>query len=519
MRGLRPGAVLTGLLLAALAAGPAAGDPPGPERLTGMTDAALGHGFALLRECLSIPNDAHYPEQVEANMGWMQDRFAERGFTVLRLATGGRPLLLADRRDAGALGTLLVYLQVDGQPVDPARWSQPDPYQPVLKRPVAGGWEPLPWEALDAPRADWRVFARSAADAKGPAVMLLAALDALAAEDLRLPWRLKVVMDFEEELGSPGLPVAVQRHRGLLAADGLLILDGPMHPSNRPTLVFGARGIATITLKVFGPRAPMHSGHYGNFIPNPAQALAELLAGMKDDAGRVTLPGFYEGVDLDVEDRAELRLGAVDEEALLAGAGVAAPDRVAGSYQTALEYPSLNIRGLSSAWVGEQARTVIPATATAELDLRLVPESDTGHLVGLVREHVARAGYHIIGDREPTDEERLGHPRIASFTASEGYAAFRTPMDSPTGEWLADALERAWGRPPVKLRMWGGSIPISPFVQALGMPAVALPTVQRDNNQHAPDENLRLGNFADGIRSVLAVLTTPLPRPDGEPTP
>jgi acetylornithine deacetylase/succinyl-diaminopimelate desuccinylase-like protein len=495
-----------------------AGAPPDTAALAAAGEARFADAVALLREALAIPNDALFAEQVEDNVRWSEAQFQARGFTTRRLETGGPPLLLAERQDGGGDPTVLIYLQLDGQPVDPSRWEPPTPYQAVLKAPTGDGWTPIPWDRLaDGYDPDWRVFGRSAADAKGPVVMMLAALDAMAAGGMRIPYRLKVVMDFEEELGSPHLPGAVERHREALAADALAIFDGPMHASNRPTLVYGARGIATVTLTVFGPRLPQHSGHFGNFVPNPAQRLAELLADMKGDDGRVTLPGFYAGVEIDEATRKELARTPVDEAALKARLGIAQAEGVAPSYQESLQYPSLNIRGLRSAWVGAQSRTIIPATATAELDLRLVPETDAHRLVGLVRDHVRSAGYHLIAGAAPTDEERTRYPRLAAFDYEISYGAFRTPFDAPAGRWLERALTRAEAASPVQIRTMGGSIPIAPFVLELGVPAIAVPTANPDNNQHSPNENLRLGNLAAGIRIYLAILTEPFtaarPRP------
>ena len=500
-------------LLAAVASAHG-GEPPDSATLAGAAEAQFPAAVALLRETLAIPNDALFPDHVARNVSWSETQFRARGFTTRRLETGGPPLVLAERNDLAAGPVVLVYLQLDGQPVDPGRWDPPTPYEAVLKSPAGDGWASQPWDRMgDEPDPDWRIFGRSASDAKGPVVMLLAALDAMAESERSLPYRLKVIMDFEEELGSPHLPGAVNRYRDALAADVLAIFDGPMHDSNRPTLVYGARGIATITLTVFGPRVPQHSGHFGNYVPNPAQRLAMLLAGLEDDDGRVTLPGFYDGVTLDDEVRAMLQQTPRDEAALTRRIGIAEPERIGATYEEALQYPSLNVRGLRAAWIGDQVRTIIPASATAELDLRLVVESDAQRLVGLVRDYVAARGYHLVAGDTPSEEERARYPRLAAFSYEVSYGAFRTPRNAPAGRWLEGALTRVDGAPPVQIRTMGGSIPIAPFVIELGVPAVVVPTVNPDNNQHSPNENLRLGNLAAGISIYLAVLTEPFPMP------
>ena len=482
--------------------------------LEAITQRYAPDSYAMLHDLLGIPNDAHFPDQLQRNLAWVREAFAERAFTVTELPSEGFPLLLAERAVERAARTVLVYLQIDGQPVDPSRWVQEDPFGPVLKAQQADGtWAEIPWASLTmgAVDPDWRVFARSASDAKGPVAMFLTALEALDNEGLKQTFNRKVIMDFEEEMGSPNLPAAVTRHKEALTADMLIIFDGPRHVSNQPSLTFGARGIATVDLTVYGPKVPQHSGHYGNYAPNPAFRLARLLTSMKDEAGRVTIPGYYDGITLDEATRAILAQVPDDEAAIQRALGIAHPDSVAETYQEAIQYPSLNVRGMASGWVDDAVRTIVPSFAHAEIDVRLTPETDPERLLGLIRGHIEDQGYYVI-DREPNDDERAVHPRIASFTYEVSYGAFRTPYDSEVGLWLTAAMQRAFGKDPIRKRMSGGSIPISPFIQTLGLPAVTVPTVNADNNQHSPNENLRVGNYIDGIKTFLAILTEPFER-------
>jgi acetylornithine deacetylase/succinyl-diaminopimelate desuccinylase-like protein len=511
---------LSSILAAALAAATAAQAPRlSRSQLEQLADAEARRAMPMLRELLSIPNDAHFPEQIARNREWIESAFAARGFTVSSLETAGEPLLLAERRVAQPERRVLVYLQVDGQPVDRSRWVLADPFEPILAERAAGpeapfGWAAIPWSSLGGVwNPEWRIFARSASDAKGPVGMFLAALDALAGRGREPSYDLAVVLDFEEELGSPNLPAAVERHRAALRADLFVIFDGPRHPSNRPTLTFGARGIATMTLEVFGPRLPQHSGHYGNWVPNPAQRLAALLASMKGDDGRVLIPGFYDGVELDEQTREILRAVPDDEPAIREALGIARPEAVGDTLQEAIQYPSLNVRGLSSAWVGDEARTIVPSSAIAELDLRLVPETPGARQVELVREWLRAQGYHVISAREPSDDERRRFDKIVRLDAEIAYGAFQTPYESQIGRWLTRATRRAFGETPIRIRMGGGSIPIAPFVVTLGVPAVIVPTVNSDNGQHSPNENLRLGNWIEGIRTFLAILDEPVLEP------
>ena len=460
---------------------------------------------------LSLPNDANFPEQLLPNITWLERAFSKRGFRTTRLSTPSLPLLLAERNHRGAVKTVLFYLQIDGQPVDPSRWFQETPYSPTLKKPVKGHqWEEIPWESLeDGTDLDWRIFARSASDAKGPVNMFLTALDIAESLKINPGYNIKVIMDCEEELGSPNLPAAVERYKEELAADMLVILDGPRHITNRPTLTFGARGIATATLKVFGPRLAQHSGHYGNYAPNPALTMAKLLASMKDEDGKVIIPGYYDGVKLSDDDKLVLSQVPDDEDYIKSKIGISETDRVAEGYQGSIQYPSLNIRGLSSGWVGPEVRTIIPAFAIAELDIRLVPESDPEHLLNLIKNHIRDHGFHFVNG-VPTEEERIEHKKLISFTSEVSYAAFRTDLSSALGVWLENAMISAFGDKPIKIRMAGGSIPIAPFIKSLAIPAVSIPTVNPDNNQHSPNENIRLGNYLDGIKTCLSLLNEPM---------
>ena len=479
--------------------------------ITRLTDATLPRALAQLTEFLAIPNDGNYPDQVEANLAWCHQNFTAKGYTVTRLETPGMPLLFAERQiDAADLPTVLFYLQIDGQPVDTSAWDQPDPYQLVYKRKEQDGT----YTTVTAPAAppydpDLRLFARSASDSKGPAVAFMTALDILDQEGLQPAYNVKVIMDFQEELGSDDLPGAVAANRELFAADFLVIMDGTRHVSNEPTLTFGARGIATVTLKVFGPSYALHSGQYGNFAPNPVFAAARLLAAMKDERGRILIPGFYEGVELTEADKRQMNKVPETREEIRAMVGIAENEALGDTYQEALQYPSLNVRGLEAGWVGKEVRTLIPELVTIEIDMRLVPETPGERQVELLRQFIAERGWHFV-EGEPTEAERLTYPKLISFTSSLGSVPFRTDLDTPIDHWLTAAVTRALDREPVRMRTTGGSQPMGPFVNLLGLPAVSLRIPNPDNSIHAPNENLRLGNFREGIMECLGVLVTPV---------
>ena len=483
-------------------------EPVPIETIRSLTEEHTRSAIALYREFLSLPNDANYPDDIHAMVEWLENAFTTRGFATQRIATKGSPLLLAERKVSDDAKTVLIYLQSDGQPVDPSAWFQEDPYTPVLKeRADNGDYERIPWEFLDnSYNPDWRVFARSASDSKGPMTQFMVAMELLDEAGFEPAFNIKVIIDTEEEMGSPNLPEAVEANRNLLAADMLLIFDGPPHPSNRPTVGFGARGIVTVTLVAYGPKFPQHSGHYGNFVPNPAFHLAHILSSVKSPDGRVLLPGFYDGVTISDDVRAVLEAVPDDVEKILGDMGLIKHDLVAPTLQEAIQYPSLNIRGMSAGWVGKESRTIIPATATAEIDIRLVKESDYMRLLGLLRSHIEELGYHVI-DHEPSDEERLEHADIVSINYDFSYAAYRSDMDAAAGRLARAGMRHLYGEEPILIRTSGGSVPISPFVETLGVPAAKVPTVNIDNNQHSPNENIRLGNFIEGIAILMSVMS------------
>ena len=461
-----------------------------------------------LNELLAIPNVAADRENIRRNAVHLRGMLAGRGFAAELLETEGNPLVYGELNVPGARRTLLFYAHYDGQPVDPRAWKQADPFRPVLRRGRIdqGGTDIGDAGSRDRFEDDWRIYARSASDDKSPIVALCAAIDALTATGRQPSANVRVILDGEEEAGSRSLVPAIGRYRDKLRADLMVILDGPIHSSGRPTIVYGARGIVTLTLTVFGPRAGVHSGNYGNWVPNPAQRLASLLASMKNDEGKVLVEGFYDAVSpVRGEERTLLEAVPDDTGRMLTTFGIAAPERAFPRLQDAMQYPTLNVRGLSSAHVGAGARTIIPDRATAALDIRLVKETRGADLVEKLRAHIRRQGYHL-ADGEPDEAARAAHGRIAQLVADPATEAFRTAPADPHARFVAAALERAFGEPPVHIRTLGGTVPIAPFVDALGFPAVLVPTVNFDNNQHEENENLRLGHLFQAVEIIASVI-------------
>ncbi|GAA4467753.1 dipeptidase [Nibrella saemangeumensis] len=507
-------ATLLSLSLSVIAQPKSTSQPLNQSTLDAIVQKHIRSYYGELYDFVSLPSNAYVKEHVQPNLDWLRNAFSRRGFSVEFLPTKGHPVVFAERKadtaPAGPLKTLLFYMHFDGQPVEPSAWQQESPYKPVLKRKNASGqWEAMDWQALQTGYdPEWRIYARAVSDDKGPIAMMLAALDMMQKEKIGQRYHLKILLDSEEEMGAPNLPAAVQQYRDKLAADFLMIMDGPRHLSNRPTLSYGCRGITELTLTTYGPRVSQHSGHYGNYAPNPALRMAQLLSSMKDEDGRVTIPGYYDGIVID--DNARKILAAVpdNEEAIRQKVGFAQPDKVGRNYQEALQYPSLNIRGLVSANVGEKSNTIVPDKAVAEIDIRTVPESDSQRLIDLVLNHIRSQGYHIL-DREPTDEERQKHPKLISVKSVIAMLPVRTEFGIYPDRWLSAAMTRAFGQEPVKIRIGGGSVPIAPFIRVLNIPSISVPMVNMDNNQHAANENLRLGNYVEGVKTWLAILTQP----------
>lgn len=473
--------------------------------------AKLPIAIEQLHAFLKLPNNGKFPEQVKRNLDWCGNTFQALGFTTKIIETEGAPLLYADKIYGKQYKNVLFYLQIDGQPVDTAAWDQENPFIPVLKeKTTENTWKTIPFpDKNDELDLDWRIYARSASDSKGPALSFISALEVLQEKKIRPLYNIKVIMDFQEELGSPYLPKAVERHKDLFQATYLFVMDGTRHVSNLPTLTFGARGIATARLVVFGPRYPLHSGQYGNFAPNPVFKMARLLNGLKDENGKVTLPGFYDGIELNEKEKQRLNDVPEHKDSIRTRIGVAKTDAVGGTYQEALQYPSLNIRGLQAGWVGDKVRTIIPDKVIAEIDMRLVPESDGERLIKLLEVYIVNQGYHLV-DSVPKEKERAIYPKLARFTYKLGSKPFRTDMDSEIGEFLSSAMTKIYGQHFIKMRTTGGSQPMAAFIKTMDIPAVSIRIPNPDNNIHSPNENFRLGNFLEGIEMCLAILTQPL---------
>lgn len=463
-----------------------------------------------LKEFIALPNDAAKPDDIDINLRWLTKRFGELGFNTILLESETVPSFFATLPMKSDLPTVLFYMHFDGQAVDKSKWNQKNPYEMVLKSNTDGRWNTLNFDSLKTQFDEkWRVFGRSVSDDKGPIVLFLNAFEWIKKENIPLAFNIKVILDGEEEQGSPSLAKLVKTYKELLEADLLIINDGPVHDSHQPTLVFGARGITEVKLTAYGPNKPLHSGHYGNYIPNPNFIMARALASLKDKNGKVLIPGFYDGITLDEDTKSLLREFPVNQAKMLADLGVAKPETVGDTYQESLQFPSLNVRGMQSAWVGDDARTVVPDKTIAEIDIRLVPESDGKKLLELFKKHLQNQGFYLT-ENEPTAEERQKFPDIIRFETGGIMPAFRTPIDNIYTTWLTQVLNRNSDEKVIKVRISGGTVPIAPFVNELKIPAITVPMVNPDNNQHSPNENLELEQVLYGLKTFYSLFTTPI---------
>ena len=462
-----------------------------------------------LVDLLKIPNVASDRDNIRRNADAIVAMMNRLNLSPRLLepsaAPDAPPVVYGEWKVPKAKRTLVLYAHYDGQPVNPSEWIT-GPFTPTLRTgPVTAGGKAIPLDSsLDR---EARIYARGASDDKAGVMVILSAIDALRSSHRQPTDNLKLVFEGEEEAGSPHLRDVLQENRSLFAAQLWVVCDGPVHQSGRKQVTYGARGDMNVSLTVYGPSRPLHSGHYGNWAPNPALRLARLLTSMKDEAGKVIVPGWYDDVAALGEMERQAIAATADYDATLRqqlGLAATETDR---PLNEAISLPSLNINGMRSGNVGDQATNMIAESATAVLDIRLVVGNDPQRQYQKLLAHVRSNGYYVI-DREPTAEERLAHPLIATMFAKPGsYAAARTPMDDPFARSIAKAVRAASDQPIVELPTSGGSLPLSIISEALGTRSIVVGIANYDNNQHAANENLRLGNFWDGIDLYGALLT------------
>jgi acetylornithine deacetylase/succinyl-diaminopimelate desuccinylase-like protein len=453
----------------------------------------VAHEQQILQEftsLLSIPNVASDKPNIQRNAEMLVGMLQRRHVVAkLLTAPGANPVVYGEIKTPGAKHTIVFYAHYDGQPVTPEEWETKGPFTPVTK--MVNG-EP-------------RIYARSASDDKAAILAQLTALDALQAAHIPLKANLRFVWEGEEEAGSTNLGAVLERYHGELGGDVWLICDGPVDQSGRQSVVFGARGVTHLAITLYGPNRELHSGHYGNWAPNPAMMLAQLLAGMKDANGHVLIPHFYDGLaPLSGLEKQAISEAPRNEEKLRQEFGLGHTDGDGKPLLALLNEPSLNIDGFASARTGAKANNVIPSTATVDIDLRLVKGLDWKMQQQRVVDYIASQGYFVT-DAPPDKAMLLAHPKVAYVKRDTvGYNAVRTPMDLPIAQEVIAAVESARG-PVVELPTMGGSVPLEVIEQTLGTHTITVPIANYDNNQHSANENIRLQNLWDGIETMAAL--------------
>jgi len=299
----------------------------------------------------------------------------------------------------------------------------------------------------------------------------------------------------------------LEKHKDLLKADLWLIGDGPVHQSGLPMIDFGVRGDVNVDLTVYGPKRPLHSGHYGNWAPNPCLIMSKLLASMKDEDGKVKIKGYYDDVIpfTASEKQAFSAIPNVDAQ-MKKELGIYKPEGGGRTLFETFEWPSLNINGIKCADVEDNASNVITTESKATLDLRQVLGTDYLKQVDLLRKHIIEEGFLVL-DRAPTDEERLQNSKIIKFNmVNGGYNAQRTPIDLPISQKVIKAVQSATNKQLILEPTSGGSLPLYLFEKHLNAKVINLCLVNHDNNQHSENENVRLQNLWDSIAQLAAIM-------------
>ncbi|MCZ6560092.1 MAG: M20/M25/M40 family metallo-hydrolase [Gammaproteobacteria bacterium] len=459
-------------------------------------------------DLLALRNVASNHDDMRRNASFIMEMMQRRGVEARLLEAPGSPPVIFGELDRGAEHTVLIYAHYDGQPVQRELWKS-DPWQPTLRQgrlednAAIVDLESLPAEIP----GEWRMYARSAGDDKPPIIGVLSAIDALAAADIPLSVNLKFFLDGEEEAGSPHLADMLRRHAGVLQADFWLFCDGPIHQTRQQLLSFGVRGMTGADITVYGPARQLHSGHYGNWAPNPIMMLTHLLASMRAPDGEILVDGFAEAVPEPSAEALEAIAAAPPvEELLREDLALGWVEGNGERLERLIMNPAINIRGIKAGGVGKEARNAIVDQATVSIGFRLVPDLTPGKVKELIDAHIQKQGYTIVS--EPPDFQILGqHEKVALVEWREyGYPAVWLDMNDSRAQAMSRILLQARDGELVRMPTMGGSLPLHVIREELEVPIVLLPIANHDNNQHSPNENLRMQNLWDAIEIYAAVL-------------
>ncbi len=435
-----------------------------------------------LKDFLRIPsvsaNSAHTADTRRA-ADFVADEARRIGLEHVQIMeTDGYPVVYADWLHAEGRPTVLLYGHYDVQPPEPLELWTTNAFEPTVRQGANG---------------DRNLYARGSSDDKGQVFLHLKSIEALMRTTGALPVNMKIIIEGEEEIGSPNLPGFLGSHRDLLACDAVLISDTSMYDYGMPGITYGLRGLAYFELHVTGAKSDQHSGMFGGPVPNAINALCEMIARMKDEDGRIMLPGFYDSVELSQKEREQLARIPFDVEKFKRMLEI--PETVGEKGYSDLERlwarPTLDVCGIWGGYQGEGAKTVLPSKAAAKISMRLVAHQD----------------YKAVGDqlRQFVRENTPAGVRAEVVELHGGPPAL-TPTDSIPVRAALVALEKAFGTAPLLIRS-GGSIPIvADFEEQLGTPVVLMGFGLPDDNLHAPNEKMNLRNFHLGIKSAALFL-------------
>jgi acetylornithine deacetylase/succinyl-diaminopimelate desuccinylase-like protein len=459
-------------------------------------EPAIVGEFAQL---LSIPNHATDTTNIRKNAEHIARSLRDRKVETRLLELEGSPPVVFGKIDVpGATRTITFYAHYDGQPTRQSGWTL-GAFEPTLRRPDGSI---IPLDALPK-RLDpeSRLFARSASDDKSPIIAILTALDALQASRWQPSVNLRFFFEGEEEVGSPHLAALLKKYAADVKTDLWIVADGPVHQDGKKLVDFGVRGTTSVELTVYGPNRGLHSGHYGNWAPNPIVMLTHLLDSMRDTQARILIPGFYDDVRAPTPEELAAARAMPDHDAQIKRTlGLVRTEGEPASLQTQLLLPALNVRGIAGGAVGDAAANVIVSEASASIDFRLVPNQTPEGVRRRVEQHVERQGYFIVR-QAPDEATRLAHRQIALLAwGKEGsYPAARTPLDDPMGKQVVSIVQQIVGAPIVVAPTLGGSAPEYLLQGGANTSVIGVPIANYDNNQHAANENLRLQNLWDAI--------------------
>jgi acetylornithine deacetylase/succinyl-diaminopimelate desuccinylase-like protein len=462
-----------------------------------------------LAALVALPNSAANLDDMEINADRLTEMLEDRRFEVeLLRAEGGPPAVFGQRLSDEAEMTVVFYAHYDGQPVVPELWAS-DPFEVVVRTGrLEAGADEVPLDEVQAPiDPEWRLYGRSASDDKVSIVALLTALDALDAAGIAPSINIKLLLDGEEERGSPHIAEILRSNLDILAADLWVFCDGPMHQTRLPQVVYGVRGVTSVEITAYGAAVGLHSGHYGNWTPDPGMLLARLVTSMRDADGSATIDGIDELVrPLGRSAREAIAAAPPVDEQLKDDLALGWTEGQPTPLAERITHPAVNLLGFSVGQVGDRAKNAISPVARAVVGFRLVPDVTPEAIRTAVETHIRSQGFHIAHE-EPDEAVRREQAKVVWLEWEMGYPALRTDMDLPVSKTVARVVDEAIDGPIALTPSMGGSLPLYVFSEILGdPPIVVVPIANHDNNQHAPNENLRIENLWLGIEIYAALM-------------